>query len=497
MSKINFPYMSVRLLKTGMIFFLLLLAGTQACKKDHFSFQERDRQILMLNAIREDTSLTIAVQALEKVNMAATLNTYGPFTFFVPDNNAFRKFFANQGKTGINDFTEEEIRTIMTYHILPTRLRAAEFIQGPQATPTGRGDYITLDISQGYKSNTIANGKARVYETDLEYSNGYAHKMDAVLDPPTLTIGQFLTQNPDKYSILVGGLHRAGLMDTLTNLTNSNNVRIRVTLFAETNDVLQAAGIQTYDNMPLPELTKLMRNHIITGANFSGSYTRFNPAVPGLNVVSRWDSTILTLDRQDWIYFNLAGIKLINDTINFAASDIIMRNGIIHNVDKPLVLDSAIKRTQIYHRFWINTNYAYGVPGVSSSAPPVANASSGRWRYYSEGQSATNHPRGENFLFMDPDGINDSLVTIVRNVRKGKYRIEINYKNGGTRGDYQLWHGTDPIGAIVDFRPGPLYEQKRVIGTYDFSTSGDKRLNFACTRHGAINLEAMVLTPVN
>jgi uncharacterized surface protein with fasciclin (FAS1) repeats len=486
MSKINFP---------RVVFFLVLLAGIQACKKNNFSFQEQNRSVLMLDAMMQDTSMSITIQALEKANMAGTLNTYGPFTFFAPDNNAFRKFFANQGKTGLNDFTAEEIQTIMTYHILPTRLRAAEFIQGPQATPTGRGDYITLDISQGFKSNTIANGKARVFLTDLEYANGYLHKMDGVLDPPTLTIGQFLTQNPDKYSIMIGGLQRAGLMDTLTNLTNSNNVRIRVTLFAETNDVLQAAGIQTFDNMPLPDLVKLMRNHIITGPNFSGSYTKFTTAVPGLNVVSRWDSTILTLDREDWVYFNLAGNKLINDTISFSASDIIMRNGIIHNLDKPLVLNDGIKRTQIYHKFWENTNYAYGVPGVLSTSPPVANAGSGPWRWYREGQSATNHPRGENFLFMDPDGINDSLVTIVKNVRRGKYRIEINYKNGGSRGDYQLYHGTDPIGGIVDFRQGTLYEQKRVIGIYTFSTSGDKRLNFTCTRRGGINLEAMILTP--
>jgi hypothetical protein len=40
-----------------------------------------------------------------------------------------------------------------------------------------------------------------------------------------------------------------------------------------------------------------------------------------------------------------------------------------------------------------------------------------------------------------------------------------------------------------------VFEQKVVIGTYDFKTSGDKRLNFVCTRLGGINLEAMVLTP--
>src|SRR5581483_7645207 len=138
---------------------------------------------------------------------------------------------------------------IMIYHILPTRLKAEEFIQGPQATATGAGDYISIDISKGYKSTAVANGIATIYQTDLEYYNGFVHKMDAVLDPPVLTIGQFLQNNPDKYSIFVGGLQRAGLMDTLTSLTNSSGVRNRLTLFCETNDVLQKAGITTFDNL--------------------------------------------------------------------------------------------------------------------------------------------------------------------------------------------------------------------------------------------------------
>jgi uncharacterized surface protein with fasciclin (FAS1) repeats len=471
-----------------------LIILVQACKKDPFSYQVAERQVLMLDMISQDTSLSIAVEALEKAKMAPTLNTYGPFTFFAPDNNAFRKFFSNLGKTGLSDFTEEEIKTIMTYHILPTRLKAADFVQGPQATPTGRGDYITLDISKGYKSNTVANGKALLYQTDIEYSNGYLHKMDGVLDPPTLTIGQFMNQNADKYSIIIAGLTRVGLMDTLTALTNSTGTRIRLTFFAETNDVLRAAGIQNFDHLTTDSLTKLMRYHIVPGGNFSSSYTKFVPAISGLNVVERWDSTILSLDNQDWIYFNLAGNKLVNETTNLAASDIIMRNGIIHNLDNPISFNPGLKRTQIYHTFWNATTFCYGIPGFTSSQPPVANASSGNWRWYLEGRSATNHPRGANFLFMNPDGINDSLITVVRNVRKGKYRIEVNYKSGA-RGDYQMKHGADNIGTPTNYGTAPTYEQKKVIGTYDFKTSGDKRINFVCTRVGGLNLEAMVLTP--
>ncbi|MCS3799552.1 fasciclin domain-containing protein [Niastella sp. OAS944] len=468
----------------------IILIAT-ACKRDNFSYQEQLRQLLAFDMLQQDTSLSISVQALEKTKMSATLNTYGPFTFFIPDNNAWRKFFSGKVKTKLDDFSEEELKTILVYHILPTRIKSAEFIQGPQTTPTGRGDFITLDISKGFKVNTIANGIAKVYATDIEYSNALVHKIDAVLNPPTLTIGEFLEQNKSVYSIMIGGLKRTGLMDTLTRLTDWRGQRIRVTLFAETDDVLKAAGIQDLNSMPIEEVEALMRYHIIPGANFSASYSQLRPAFRPLNVIEHWDSTLLCINNNDYIYVNLAGSKLINETADFSATDVIMRNGVIHNVEKHIAFNPALKRTQIYHVFWKNAAYCYGIPGFTSAQLATLNASGGRWRYYPE----TFLGRTENFLFMDPDNINDSLVAIVKNVRRGKYRIEVSYKNGFNRGDYQLKHGDDLIGNVINFTQGSQYEQKLVIGTYDFKTSGDKRLNFVCTRQGGINLEALVLTP--
>jgi len=323
--------------------------------------------------------------------------------------------------------------------------------------------------------------------------------MDAVLAPPVYTIGQFLNNNPDKYSILVGGLQRAGLMDTLTNLTNSQGVRSRLTLFAETNDVLRKAGIQNFDNLPMDSLVTLMRDHIISGGGFSSSYTHLTTALPSLNLVERWDSTILTLTQQDWLYFNLAGTHLIDSTVDLTASDIILRNGVMHNVSAPLSFPATKKRTQIYHIFWSATNYCYGIPGFTNgNSTPVANASSGNWRWYFDGTKIpADNSQVTNLLFMNPDGVGDSLVTVVRNIRKGKYRIEASGK-GGARGTFQLYCGADPIGAPYNysFVGLPTYRQKAVIGTYDFKQSGDIRLNFACTAVGGLNIECLVLTPV-
>jgi len=165
-------YRSTRI-PAGLLFMAVISLLIHACsKKQSLSYQVQDRKVLMFDMLKQDTSMSIAVAALERANFAGTLNSYGPFTFFAPDNNAFRKYFKNQGKTGLNDFTDSAIRVIMTYHILPTRLKAEDFVQGPQLTSTGRGDYISIDISNGYKTNAVANGIANIYKTNMEYYNG-------------------------------------------------------------------------------------------------------------------------------------------------------------------------------------------------------------------------------------------------------------------------------------------------------------------------------------
>jgi uncharacterized surface protein with fasciclin (FAS1) repeats len=498
-SKINFINISFGI--TLVIGLSVTIACIQSCKKDPFSYQEQNRSVLAYDMLKEDTSISIAIAALDKSKLSPTLNTYGPFTFFVPDNNAFRKFFASKGKTSLNDFTDDEIRTIMVYHILTARLRSSEFRQGPQTTaPTGAGDVISLDISKGYKYNTVANSVANVYETDIAFSNALVHKMDAVLNPPTQSIGQFLEQNSNKYSVMIAGLKRANLWDTINNLTDAAGTRIRITLLAESNETLQAAGITSFASMPLDQLDTLMRYHMMAGSSFSADYTRKSDPNPraGLNF-ERWDSTILSLNGQQYLYFDLAAEKLINGVANFAASDVIMRNGVLQVLDKHIEFNSGIKRTPIFWYFAGNPNshFAYGLPGISTTQPPAIRGS-GRWRTF--GPEAT---PARDFMFFDPDNVNDSMITIVPGVRMGKYSIYIAYKAGG-RGDYHLKYAEDFIGvptnmglSVANGTNGTgTYDQRVVLGTYDFRTSSSKRLNFVCTRIGGFAPDFIVLNPV-
>jgi hypothetical protein len=95
------------------------------------------------------------------------------------------------------------------------------------------------------------------------------------------------------------------------------------------------------------------------------------------------------------------------------------------------------------------------------------------------------------------------MITVVPNVRMGKYQIYIAYKAGG-RGNYQLKYEEDLIGVPVNMglsipngtNGSGTYDQRVVIGTYDFRTSSAKRLNFVCTRVAGFAPDFIVLNPV-
>lgn len=479
------------------------IALLQSCSRDlGFSYQVADRKLLMFDQIKADTNFSIFVEGLEKTNLSSVLNSYGPYTVFAPNNTGFRKYFALKGKSGLSAFALDTLANILRYHIVPAKpgdgaLYAANFIQGPQATASSSGDLINIDISNGFKSTAVANATALIYSTDNEYYNGLLHKMDGVLDPPIQTIGEFLLSNPSTYSIITSGLQRAGLMDTLTKLNNPLGVRTRITLFAETNDVLRANGVTDYNGYSQDSLVKYMRNHLVAGAGGRKSYTRNNTAIAQLGLKDRWDTTLATLDGEDWIYLDLAAPRLINGTTDFTVSDLSMRNGLIHNVSKPLTFTNN-KRTQIYHQCWAYPAFCYGPAGFAPGASPVANVSSGNFRWYYDG-GVYNGTTITNLLFMLPASINDSLVMVVSGVKRGKYEIRVSGKGGGTRGTYQVNFGADSITTYNFNYPGAPgnFRQNALLGTYDFKTSGNKRLKLIAKNTSGINLECFVFTPVN
>jgi uncharacterized surface protein with fasciclin (FAS1) repeats len=120
---------------------------------------------------------TTLVAAVKAAGLAETLGGSGPFTIFAPTNAAFAKLPAGTVESLLKPENKDKLVSILTYHVVPAQVMAADVKSGDAPTVNGK----TLAIKADSKGVTV--NKARVTATDLVGSNGVIHVVDTVILP--------------------------------------------------------------------------------------------------------------------------------------------------------------------------------------------------------------------------------------------------------------------------------------------------------------------------
>ena len=119
------------------------------------------------------------VAAVQAAGLVDTLKGTGPFTVFAPTNDAFAKLPAGTVENLLKPENKAQLVAILTYHVLPSKVMAAD-VSGAQATPTTvQGATLAVDGRSGVKVNG-----ASVIAADIAAKNGVIHGIDTVLMPP-------------------------------------------------------------------------------------------------------------------------------------------------------------------------------------------------------------------------------------------------------------------------------------------------------------------------
>lgn len=128
----------------------------------------------------EHTTLVAAVKA---GGLVETLKGAGPFTVFAPTNAAFEKLPAGTVNTLVMPENKQKLSTILTYHVVPGRLMAADLKDG-QTLTTVEGETLTVVAKGGsVMLRDAKGGTATVTIPNVVSSNGVTHVVDAVLMP--------------------------------------------------------------------------------------------------------------------------------------------------------------------------------------------------------------------------------------------------------------------------------------------------------------------------
>jgi uncharacterized surface protein with fasciclin (FAS1) repeats len=113
--------------------------------------------------------------AIDAAGLTKTLQGAGPFTVFAPTDDAFAAL-----PEGTVDALLEDVETlsqILTYHVLPEKVMAADLADGQEAA-TVQGDNVTFGVGDDVTIND-----AVISATDIEAANGVIHVIDSVILP--------------------------------------------------------------------------------------------------------------------------------------------------------------------------------------------------------------------------------------------------------------------------------------------------------------------------
>ncbi len=408
--------------------------------------------------LAEKEELSISLEALQRVYIYNTISTYGPYTFFVPNNDAWSDYFNLHNHSSLKDVDDQTLEEIFEYHILPVLKMTETFENGimNEQDTTVNGDRLLLDISNGL-DQVLINNRSEIVESDIEAWNGVIHVVDQVLEPPRITVGEYLEGNSE-FSSFVQFLKNEGVFDTL--LYRRTPIypysRNEFSIIALTNAQMETLGTYIdsltlldaryfeevardpeYANRVSPNLVReLAGSFIISGLEYTS--TAFSGFKKTLGRVPYGDGflRIKMVVGEDLIHINDQA------TINLAQSDLILKNGLVHRVNKAFVFLSESPRDLVYS--------AYPVErwNTTQGASVLVNSTSGYM-----GDDANIY----GIVNLEPKLVGSEFWIEIRNVPAGKYNLALIVKKQGSKAKILV------DDKLMEF-PGTAAD-----GSYDFS----------------------------
>lgn len=324
---------------SAMVFMVAVLAG---CKRQELQITTTSDVNIADYLLKYPESFSKFSQILQITGSDASLNGYGTYTLFAPNNAAIDTYLKEIGKTSVTDISVADLKDLIRFHLIRDTITSDKFTDGKLRTKTMYGQYLLTGAQNvgGLTSLTI-NRQAIVLKADVHTGNGIIHVIDHVLKPAKLTLAQMIEQNP-AYSIFTQALKATGLYDTLNVIpaNQPDSTKQYNTVMVESDAVLQAAGISSYAALkvkysntgnPLSvkdSLHLFMDYHILPGLKYMPDVFKA--------------SSHVTLSPQDVVTSKLIGQDvLLNDDIfngkhevgakvNRPASDNTSSNGVLH-----------------------------------------------------------------------------------------------------------------------------------------------------------------------
>jgi len=159
--------------------------STTVMMDDTSTTEEMDEETMeddVLAVAEAEGDLGTFLAALDAAGIMEDFHGEGPFTLFVPTDEAFAAYL------GQNDMSQEEafagaemLQSILGYHVV-TMTEDSEMVMGMDGQTFTTLNGAPLEVS--VDGDTVMVGEATILRYDIVASNGVVHVIDTVLTPP-------------------------------------------------------------------------------------------------------------------------------------------------------------------------------------------------------------------------------------------------------------------------------------------------------------------------
>lgn len=157
-----------------------MMDDTSTTEKMDDEEEVMDDDVLAVAAAEGD--LSTYLDALESAGIMEDFHGEGPFTLFIPTDEAFTAYLDGAGMSQEEAFAGAEmLQSILGFHVV-TMMEDSEMVMGMDGqtftTLNGAPLEVTVD------GDTVMVGDATILRYDMSASNGVVHVIDTVLIPP-------------------------------------------------------------------------------------------------------------------------------------------------------------------------------------------------------------------------------------------------------------------------------------------------------------------------
>lgn len=325
---------------------LWFAAGCVEDRYDEVFFEEEELLISDFLETHEE-EYGILIRVLELTGLKSTLNAYGHYTFFAPDDAAFELFLEANGKSSVDEFEPDYLTILVKYHLLNVEIESSYFRDGVIQDTTLSGDHLVVTFSEGGLETIMVND-AMISQRDIYVENGIIHRMNGVLTPIVGSIVDRLEQEGD-YSIFYDAMEMTGLSDSLDVITIRVNEEIsyrsRFTLFVESDQTYNEEGIESAEDLvelysdsedlkdPQNGFFRFVAYHIIPDLIFLNDLEPFNyPTLASNMLLNVSIDNVIMLNRHKDENQVEQWVRVVPEGSNQQA-----KNGTFHQIEEILV----------------------------------------------------------------------------------------------------------------------------------------------------------------